>query len=180
MNIFMLIKHNKKLGFTLIELVIVIVLIGILSAAALPKFATLITRARQAAASGVAGGLSAAASIAHAQWLADGSPESINLEGQLIYMSPLINGMGGWPEDTQAIGNGVATPDKCLAIWNGILNTPPKADINTCTAPCQYMVSADSPLCKFQDRQGKGDNIITYNITNGAVDSVENNTTTKL
>lgn len=167
-------RPNKQNSFTLIELVIVIVLIGILSAAALPKFASLIFRARQAAASGIAGGLSAAASIAHAQWLADGSPDSINLEGQLIYMSPIVNGIGGWPEDTKTIGNGIATPDKCLAIWNGILNAPPKADINTCVAPCQYMVSAETPLCKYRDRQGRGDNVITYNIITGAVDATLN------
>lgn len=163
------IKTNIIKGFTLIELVIVIVIIGILSAAALPKFSSLIVRARQASASGVAGGFSAAASIAHAQWLADGSPDSIVLEGQTVYMSPLVNGVGGWPEDTQTLGNGIATPDKCLSIWNGILHSPPKAEINNCAIPCQYVVSAETPFCKYRDRQGKGENIITYNITNGAV-----------
>ena len=159
---------NKKLGFTLIELVIVIVLIGVLSAVALPRFASLTTQARTASAAGVAGGLSAAASVAHAQWLASGSPTSITLEGQIVYMSPVVAGVGGWPEDTAAAGSGVATPAKCLAVWNGILNSPPQAG-TSCVAPCQYLVTAATPLCKYQDQQGTGANIITYSVTTGAV-----------
>ena len=161
---------NQKQGFTLIELVIVIVLIGVLSAVAVPRFASLTTQARQASADGIAGGLSAAASVAHAQWLASGSPTSITLEGQIVYMSPVVGGVGGWPEDTAALGTGTATAAKCLNVWNGILNSPPVAGAVTCTGTCQYLVAVTaSPVCKFTDQQGTGTNIITYNINTGAV-----------
>lgn len=86
-------KQKKPAGFTLIELVIVIVILGILAAAALPRFSDLSTDARVAAVNGLAGSLRSAASVAHATQLAKGYSDnvSVSLEGTSIAMS------GGYP-----------------------------------------------------------------------------------
>lgn len=88
-------KINKQAGFTLIELIMVIVILGVLSAFALPRFANLGDEARTASINGLNGAVKAAANIAHAQWLADGgTAATVSLEGTNIAM------VNGYPDNT--------------------------------------------------------------------------------
>jgi MSHA pilin protein MshA len=82
---------KRQAGFTIIELVMVIVILGILSAFALPRFADLGSEARTASLNGLAGALKSAASIAHAEQLVTGGTlgTTVTLEGQAVTM---VNG----------------------------------------------------------------------------------------
>lgn len=59
--------RNTQQGFTLIELVVVIVILGILAATAIPKFVDLSTEALTAAKAGMSGGVKSTHSILIAQ-----------------------------------------------------------------------------------------------------------------
>ena len=86
-------KFNKQQGFTLIELVMVIVILGVLSAFALPRFADLGTDARKASLSGLSASVRAASNIAHAQYLVSG----VDSNGKIKLDNVNIDMENGYP-----------------------------------------------------------------------------------
>lgn len=68
--------RRGQTGFTLVELVVVIVILGILAATALPKFINVSTDARIAAVQGIAGGLRSAVAVVQARYFATGTNTS--------------------------------------------------------------------------------------------------------
>jgi MSHA pilin protein MshA len=92
--------HNSR-GFTLIELIMVIVILGILAAVAIPRFMNLQDDAKMASEKGVAGGVRAGITTIHAAFL-------MNKPAQAMPAADVAPA-NGWPDILDNQGASAAT-----------------------------------------------------------------------
>ncbi|MDY0397763.1 MAG: type II secretion system protein [Desulfuromonas thiophila] len=88
---------NNQKGFTLIELIVVIVILGILAAVAVPKFVDMQGEAKRGVLNGIRGSLKSAVMMAHGKYLAGGgTATSITVDGATVDLA------FGYPEASTA------------------------------------------------------------------------------
>lgn len=129
---------NKQSGFTLIELVVVITILGILSALALPRFAALQTDARIATMNAALGSIRAAAALTHSTQLTQNlaANSAVTLEGSSIPMGngyPLASNVSIGHAAGLATAAGVALPEYVLSVVNGVFTVTPDANHANCS-----------------------------------------------
>ena len=109
-------KNNKK-GFTLIELMIVVAIIGILAAIAIPKFADLINKSKEGATKGALSSVRSAIQVYYGDnegWFPADTLACITLNSKYIGEIPMAKEPGTGHTDSRtvtAVTNGLTVTD---------------------------------------------------------------------
>ncbi|QFU25465.1 type II secretion system GspH family protein [Shewanella eurypsychrophilus] len=120
--------RNRQQGFSLIELVIVIVILGLLAATAIPRFLNVTDDAENASLDGVSGGLSTAVGFVRAQWEVDGRNNStVILDGVEIALDTRF----GYPTGLTNTSATSMSDTSCQQVFNSILQSAPRNVIYT-------------------------------------------------
>ena len=160
-------RTSRRAAFSLVELIVVMVILGVLAATALPKFISVNDDAAIAAHAATGGAFASAVSLAHAQWIMNGHTAA----------DDNLAGFGNGDIDTNATGWPVATDNnntnpnntRCLQIWNGLMQNPPTATTtNSASSGDYYVWSSNSGWCYYRPFSNTGMRI-DYYVVDGRV-----------
>ncbi len=143
-------KNNKK-GFTLIELMIVVAIIGILAAIAIPKFADLINKAKEGSTKGALSSVRSAVQVYYGDnegWFPADTLACITLNAKYIAEIPLAKMPGTGHADSRAILGAQAVVDGPGWMY---ANDPTLA-----VTWGNFIVN-----CTHEDIKGRGDSAVT-------------------
>lgn len=150
-------RKQAQAGFTLIELIVVIVILGILAATALPRMFDMSGQARLAKMQAALGAVKAASATAHAAWLMNGgvyecstctpaktlADVSVKAEGQTVNM------LGGYPD----VGDNGVNPAAAATTVGGIVTASNLSvdDYVLSHTATTFTVASDAahPNCRF-------------------------------
>lgn len=164
---------QRSKGFTLIELVVVIVILGILAAVALPRFINVTKDAHESAVKGAGGALASAVLLVRSQWEVNrnnGSTTTPNTNVAGFGDGTVDVNTSGWP-----LGTGGAL--NCVQVWSSVLQG--SAPTVSAAAGSDYLVTTAAPLCTYTYQKdpssaGAPDDTIVYDSSTGSVTTVFN------
>jgi len=114
-------RTMRSFGFTIIELVVVVVLLGVLAASVLPKFVDLSDTAYRAVGADGNGAISSAVAMTHAKWLTSNQPTFLTQSSDAGTTKLYFNS-AGYPVSTNAMTSISGQNGNCVAVLNVLLN----------------------------------------------------------
>ena len=162
-------------GITLIELVVVIAIIGVLAAAALPHFMSANESAHEDSLSGAGGAIAAAVALAHAQWIANGHIKGDDIDDLVAFGNENLNmTIEGWPRGASGLENSsIMNENQCIEVWQGLLQGgAPSVAVEMGS---DYLVTAVADVngqnidCLFTYQKDSAANSIRYDADEGVV-----------
>lgn len=114
---------KKNRGFTLIELVAVIVILGILAVTAAPKFLNLQDDAHKSRSDSVFSAFTSAVNMYHGAWILQGEPSVSSGVGVIFADETIYPSAEGFPLKTNQRSPGVISGSGCGEIFSSLLNT---------------------------------------------------------
>ena len=167
--------RNRQSGFTIIELIVVIALLGILSAVALPRFINVTDEAHEAAVEGAGAGFATGLALLRAQVVANGvlGTATENVPG---YGDETLDvNLNGYPVATDGgLAISPASAADCVDVWTSLFDANgPSA--STATGSDFVVTQPASDDCVYTYRvQGTGERTITYTASTGVASVVAN------
>ena len=183
-------NNNYKRGFTLGELVMVITVIGVLSAAGAVYYGKTMDEARRTGVEVLANRFTAAIALIRGQWIVE---STMQLEGRVpktfrvdVDNIAIFLNEQGWPANTDGSSahSKAQTAEQCYQLWQAVMQNPAIATVEGRVTP--NVDSANDPQAKGRQRyhvssvggskchyelvtRPEGTHYFEYDLTNGRV-----------